>query len=608
MISRAQSGRMDEQRCTLEPTGTPELTSAILTGPKADHLLRLLANAQARRRNNQQSTLPVLPGIQVFRMAVARAVEAQNLQAGEAPGTPQGPPSTPASPTSPESLSQEAETVEQEKFLIMISRAQSGRMDEQRCILDQNSLPLEPDSEKFFKLLANCQGRRLDDQRMALSSLPGMEPAEESSLMPWTMASTSRKTQSSRKLTRSASFTCGLDKQRPEASTVEQDMFLIMVSRAQSGRMDEQRCFLTPGPTSPSLPTNGVSETKADQDSDNLYYLVARVQNIKADPPQMCSPPRIVLIEGTPETPRKGRPTSAPQAFSEPAGPPKPPPRSSSFGPNSDNQTTQNHQAQVTLTMTITFTPEQGWKVDNQLPCSFPEMILTLGPPGEAVVVPITQSPGEPLSLNFNLVPKEDFLSGASCPAGASGEPRSKPTVINPVGGSRDSHFEPSSSKAAGGSRTPRSRSSSPNHAGGPRTPRSRPSSPNHTGGPRTPRSTPSSPNHAGGSRIPRSRPSSPKHAGGSGEPRTRPTSPHRKVHRDPYLRPLPPNKTPLKGRSPGKTPSGSSTVSPDEDYFSMIRRVHTAQLQKGLRMVRELGRSGPGKERMGKGKDGKKR
>ncbi|XP_010890824.2 uncharacterized protein LOC105023376 isoform X1 [Esox lucius] len=802
MISQAQSCRMDEQRCTLEPTGTttstPKLTTTILSGPKADHLLRLLANTQSRRCNNQQPALPVLPGIQVFRMAVDQSTETQTPRTEGAPGTLQNSHFTPASPTSSQSLSQEAETLEQEKFLIMISRAQSGRMDEQRCILDQNSLPLGPDSEKFFKLLASCQGRRLDDQRMALPSMPGMEQVEESFLSPWSIAATSRKTQSSRKLTKSTSFSTGLDKERPEESTVEQDMFLIMVSRAQSGRMDEQRCFLNLGQTNPSLPNNGVSETKADQESDNLYYLVARVQGsrmdeqrcsaplilhglsspspagvdlsrgtsdnvslprngrrcvsltpvpmqeigptqqedflamvrhaqsgrmdeqrctleptgtttstpkltttilsdeevewffnllantqghrlddqratlpsspgihgpqdeaapdrqpkaaeegkpktpkevqpkaapelqtnanlagqpktpeeeqpkaapgFKTEHPRRGSPPQIILIEGTPETPKKvyTAPTSPTQALPEPPVPQRPPPRSSSFGPNSDNQTIQNHPAQVTLTMTISFTPEQGWKANNQLPCSFPEMVLTLGPPGETVVVPLTHSPGKPFSLNFNLVPKEDFLSGPSRHQASYRLAKSRNSSPKLVGGSRDPHSRPTTCNPAGGSRDPQSRHSSPKPTRRSRDPRSRHSSPKASGGSGDPRPRHSSPKPTGGSRDPHSRHSSPKPTLGSREPCSRATSPHSKAYRDPYLRPLPPNKIPQKRRSPSRAPPVTSPISPEEDYFSLIRRVHTAQLQKGLRMVREFGR-GQGKCQ-GKGGGGKDR
>uniref|UniRef100_A0A4W6FP28 Uncharacterized protein n=1 Tax=Lates calcarifer TaxID=8187 RepID=A0A4W6FP28_LATCA len=60
---------------------------------------------------------------------------------------------------------------EQEKFFKMISHAQSGRMDEQRCSL-QPSRSAEADA--FFKVIASSQARRLDDQRVTLPTLPGI--------------------------------------------------------------------------------------------------------------------------------------------------------------------------------------------------------------------------------------------------------------------------------------------------------------------------------------------------------------------------------------------------------------------------------------------------
>uniref|UniRef100_A0A3P9NFK4 Uncharacterized protein n=1 Tax=Poecilia reticulata TaxID=8081 RepID=A0A3P9NFK4_POERE len=61
-------------------------------------------------------------------------------------------------------------------FLNLLTRAQSGRLDDQRASL--SSLPVsqsENDDEKLFSLVANSQGRRLDDQRMFLPSLPGIQ-------------------------------------------------------------------------------------------------------------------------------------------------------------------------------------------------------------------------------------------------------------------------------------------------------------------------------------------------------------------------------------------------------------------------------------------------
>lgn len=44
-------------------------------------------------------------------------------------------------------------------------------------------------------------------------------------------------------------------------------------------------------------------------------------------------------------------------------------------------------------------------------PCTYPEVFLTFGAPGDKLVIPLSPAPGRPLSLNLNLVPKEDVKS-----------------------------------------------------------------------------------------------------------------------------------------------------------------------------------------------------
>uniref|UniRef100_A0A669BJ83 Uncharacterized protein n=2 Tax=Oreochromis TaxID=8139 RepID=A0A669BJ83_ORENI len=75
---------------------------------------------------------------------------------------------------------------EQEQFLKMISRIQSGRMEEQRCFLQPSrSTPSSPthngsaEAEAFFKTITSSQSRRLDDQRVALPTLPGISGNSE---------------------------------------------------------------------------------------------------------------------------------------------------------------------------------------------------------------------------------------------------------------------------------------------------------------------------------------------------------------------------------------------------------------------------------------------
>lgn len=65
-------------------------------------------------------------------------------------------------------------------------------------------------------------------------------------------------------------------------------------------------------------------------------------------------------------------------------------------------------------------------------PCTFPEVFLTLGAPGDNFVIPLSPAPGRPLSFNLNLVPKEDIKSGLCSPSHASpSKAHSRPSSPN---------------------------------------------------------------------------------------------------------------------------------------------------------------------------------
>ncbi len=134
-------------------------------------------------------------------------------------------------------------------------------------------------------------------------------------------------------------------------------------------------------------------------------------------------------------------------------------------------------------------------------PCTFPEVFLTLGAPGDNLVIPLSPVAGRPLSFNLNLVPKEDV----------------------------------------------KSRQGSPSHAS-PRKAHSRPSSPN---------------------------------SGATGRANPVTSCPH-------------------------------EPISPDDDCFSLIEKVHIAQLQKGMAQGGQKWKGNPGKGRekaeQGKGKGAGKR
>lgn len=81
---------------------------------------------------------------------------------------------------------------------------------------------------------------------------------------------------------------------------------------------------------------------------------------------------------------------------------------------------------------------------DVDQPCTFPEVFLTLGAPGDNIVIPLSPVTDRPVSFNLNLVPKEDVKSRHCSPSHAS--PRkahSRPSSPNP-GATSEAHAETS--------------------------------------------------------------------------------------------------------------------------------------------------------------------
>lgn len=67
-----------------------------------------------------------------------------------------------------------------------------------------------------------------------------------------------------------------------------------------------------------------------------------------------------------------------------------------------------------------------GTQGRQQMPCSLPEMFLDLGPPGEALMVTLSLTPGRPLS--FNMDPESGHCTApeGSGTSGGEGERRSR--------------------------------------------------------------------------------------------------------------------------------------------------------------------------------------
>ncbi|KAA8585241.1 hypothetical protein FQN60_003935 [Etheostoma spectabile] len=621
MISQGQSGRMDDQRCFLDSSKsapcTPKHTDGkpaactSSTGQDSEMFFSLLASTQGRRLDDQRVSLPSLPGIkkenatstavgdssylcymvskvQDSRMDDQRCSLPQDLtpatqcspkkdtsayasgpprSASFSPGSDIGRPKTEDKASQKQALT----PANREDFLYLISQSQRGRMDEQRCVLNvspqstpkhkpsQSTFSKGPDSEKFFSLLANSQGRRLDDQRVSLPSLPGIQNGGTTSTAAEMdasyLCSMVSKVQGSRMDEQRCSLphifqnmgtpftqrkehpkSDALDKPpqrsssyyrtKPEqhqqgASPAEQEQFLQMISHAQGGRMEEQRCSLQPSRSTPATPMhNGIALTSVatGADADEFLNIIAFSRGRWLDDQRVAlpnlqgtcgnsgikdngknakagiqvSPPHITVAESTPTTSRKdcSTPVSQSQMGYAESGSPRALPKSASFNTATEFQKKLNSPAQMTVRVSMSFTPEQGHRNINQ-PCTFPEVFLTLGAPGDNLVIPLSPRPDRPLSFNLNLVPK-DVESRHSSPSRAS-----------------------------------------------PRKAHSRPSSPN-------------------------------RHEQGS----------------------------------------MTSPISPDEDYFSLVEKVHTSQLQKGMTQGGQKGKGDPGKgrEKAEQGKGGGKK
>ncbi|KAG8286130.1 G-protein-signaling modulator 2 [Homalodisca vitripennis] len=140
LLSRFQSERMDDQRCSLAvPTDNKENKAPLINSAKLtpnseaqDDLLDLIVGMQSKRMDEQRVALPHLPGL------------CPPQGAGGAPD---------------------------EGFLEMLMRCQGARLEDQR-----SSLPEEPPrgatvpDEDFFSLIMRLQSGRMEDQR---ATVPG---------------------------------------------------------------------------------------------------------------------------------------------------------------------------------------------------------------------------------------------------------------------------------------------------------------------------------------------------------------------------------------------------------------------------------------------------
>lgn len=207
LLSRFQSKRMDDQRCSLALLENKEnnqllgncqaSNSASITMPRMIHsnseegdgnkfrddLFDLIAGMQSRRLDEQRASLPRLPGLNLPTATNIHRNNNNNIEENVLRRTSVG------SPTLPD-----------EDFFDMLMRCQASRLEDQRSSMP-NILPCRPHrgghyiqirhssspsqcqqtfpDEDFLSLILRFQAGRIEDQRSALPSKSATTPQEE---------------------------------------------------------------------------------------------------------------------------------------------------------------------------------------------------------------------------------------------------------------------------------------------------------------------------------------------------------------------------------------------------------------------------------------------
>ncbi|XP_076272973.1 G-protein-signaling modulator pins isoform X2 [Rhynchophorus ferrugineus] len=152
LLSRFQSKRMDDQRCSLSVKNNNKENKNVTNLPKnegPEDLFDMITGMQSKRMDEQRVELPTLPGL-----------EARSLRHL--------------------SESRNNSSVPDDNFLDQLVRCQNSRLDDQRSPLPAPSVDAETDprppvrsgatvpDEDFFSLIMRFQSGRMDDQRAAV--------------------------------------------------------------------------------------------------------------------------------------------------------------------------------------------------------------------------------------------------------------------------------------------------------------------------------------------------------------------------------------------------------------------------------------------------------
>lgn len=450
VISLGQRGRMEDQRCSLDPSKSApcspqnterKSTASSSSGLDSEAFMTLLSNSQSRRMDDQRVSLPSLPGLDNDKASSTANPESNYLcymvskvqgsrmddqrcslpQIVTTQKSPQDDSSERARSASlctnadihPSNSKKSANPAEQDVFFKMISHAQQRRMEDQRCELKpspksdrKETQPdkLPNDASYLCYMVSKVQGSRMDEQRCSA-------PFIFQNMSPSFQRKDSEKTRQ-----RSASLTPDQTTQRPEISGAQEEQFLKMMKHAQKGRMEEQRCSLPSStPASPKHNGSALTNKPLGADTDAFFRTIATSQSRRLDDQRAELP----AIPRTSETKKQNDfqrqnalyrkdsfSKSAPQITVTQSTPTSS--RREFLRPVSQLETGHDSSTgQVTVRVSMSFSSLQGLASQEQ-PGQFPELFLTLGAPGDNLMIPLSPVPGRRLSLSLNLVPKED--------------------------------------------------------------------------------------------------------------------------------------------------------------------------------------------------------
>ncbi|XP_023662281.1 G-protein-signaling modulator 2-like isoform X1 [Paramormyrops kingsleyae] len=166
LLSRFQSNRMDDQRCSIldgksrsstppSPSGPPRgvrKSQSLGISAHNEQLLDLVASSQSRRVDEQQASGSGFPGLRI------------NQQNGQSVLS---------------HLMANADNAEpDDDFFDMLVKCQGSRLDDQRCAPPPPAAtgPTVPDDD-FFSLIMRSQAKRMDEQRVTLPSTSRWPPS-----------------------------------------------------------------------------------------------------------------------------------------------------------------------------------------------------------------------------------------------------------------------------------------------------------------------------------------------------------------------------------------------------------------------------------------------